>query len=176
MDGWTISILAIGRYDYSSSIDMCLTARALGASEMIFASKRDAKIIRYMSSLEKEWGGKFKISFVKSYKVALDNAVKSKKVYLTRYGMPLSKLTYILNTYKNIMLMVSSVKASSKILHNIADFNVSVTDQPHCASAAIAVFLHNFYRGRELAMHFENAKYKVIPREHGISIEKIERR
>lgn len=176
MDGWVISVLAIGRYDYPSSIAMCLTARALGASEMIFASRRDAKIIRYVNNLERGWGGKFKVSFVKSYETALRNATKYKTVYLTRYGIPLFKMTYTLNTYKNILLMVSSVKASSKLLHNIADFNVSITDQPHCSAAAIAVFLHDFYRGRELAMHFENARYKVIPKEHGISVEKIERK
>ena len=170
-----IIVLAVGRYDHSSSMDMCLTARALGASEMIFAGTSDPHIARHLNNLQKKWGGRFKVAFAKSYKSVLSDATKYKKVYLTRYGMPLNKLTYMLNTYKNIILLVSSTEASSS-LHGIADFNVSVTDQPHCSSAAIAVFLHSFYRGRELAMHFENAKYRVIPREHGVRVEKITRK
>ena len=132
-----------------------------------------AGIIRYVNKLEKKWGGRFRVSFLKSYKDAFKKAANYKKVYLTRYGMPLNKLTYTLNTYKNIMLIVSYTEAPSKLLNGLADFNVSVTDQPHCSAPAIAVFLHDFYRGRELAMHFENAKYKVIPKEHGVGIEKI---
>jgi len=39
-------------------------------------------------------------------------------------------------------------------------------------SAAISIFLHDFYQGRELALHFENAKYKVVPQERGFRIDK----
>jgi len=167
-----ISVLVIGGYDYTSILDMCLTARAMGASEMILTTKKNDKLVKYIHDLERKWGGRFRVGFVNNYKTALDNAVNYKKVYLTRYGVPLNKLAYTLNTYKNIMLIVSPATTSPK-LHNIADFNVSVTDQPHSSSAAIAVFLHEFYRGRELAIHFENAKYKVIPKEHGVSVSKI---
>ena len=171
-----ISILAIGKYSYLNSLDLCLTARALGAAEMIFTQEKDPRIPRYVNRLEKNWGGKFEASFVKSYKETLKNATNYKKVYLTRYGVPLNKLTYTLNTYKNIMLIVSSKEVPPKILNDLTDFNVSITNQPHCSVASIAVFLHDFYRGRELAMHFENAKYKVIPKEHGISVEKIRKK
>jgi tRNA (cytidine56-2'-O)-methyltransferase len=170
-----ISVLVIGGNDYANNLNLCLTARALGASEMIFTTKKDARLVRYISGLERKWGGRFRIDFVNNYKTVLKKAVNYKKVYLTRYGVPLHKMSYMLNTYKNIMLIVSPTSSSPK-LHNIADFNISVTDQPHCSAAAIAVFLHDFYRGRELAVHFENAKYKVLPKEHGVSVEKITRR
>jgi len=169
-----ISILAIGKYSYLNSLDLCLTARALGASEIIFTREKEPKIIRHMNGLEKKWGGKFNVTFVKSYKKVLKDATNYKKVYLTRYGMPINKLTYVLNTYKNIMLIVSFTEAPSKMLDILTDFNVSITEQPHCSIASIAIFLHDFYRGRELAMHFENAKYKVIPKEHGLSVVKVD--
>ena len=154
---------------------MCLTARALGASEIIFTSSKKEKLVRYAGRLERDWGGVFGVTFNHDYRKVLADANKYKKVYLTRYGVPLPKLIYSLKTYKNIMLIVSSVQASSKPLHEIADFNISVTDQPHCGAAAIAIFLHEFYEGRELAVHFKNSKYKVIPAEHGINVETIER-
>ena len=56
-----------------------------------------------------------------------------------------------------------------------ADFSVSITDQPHSSSSAVAVFLHEFYSGRELAMHFENARYKIVPSEQGQYVEKVSR-
>ena len=159
-----------------SALDICLTARALGASEIMFTRGKEARIARYMNSLEREWGGTFKVSFNIDYRKAMAEANNYMKVYLTRYGVPLNKLIYQIKTYKNIMLIVSSIKASSLSMHRIADFNASVTDQPHCSAAAIAIFLHEFYEGRELAVHFENSKYKVIPKEHGINVETIARK
>lgn len=157
-------------------MDIFLTARALGAAEVIFTGEKETRIAKYASDLEREWGGTFKVSFNKDYRKILAEANKYKTVYLTRYGTPLNKIIYSLKTYKNIMLIVSSVKASTQALHEIADFNVSVTDQPHCSAAAIAIFLHEFYEGRELAVHFKNSKYKVVPNEHGINVEMIERK
>ncbi len=171
-----ISVLAIGKYSYLNSLDLCLTARAFGASEMMFTRRKDQRIMRYVGRIQKNWGGKFEVSFIRSYKEALKSATKYKKVYLTRYGIPLNKLTYVLNTYKNIMLIVSSKEAPQKVLDDLADFNVSITEQPHCSVASIAIFLHDFYRGREFAMHFENAKYKIAPKEHGVSVVKTNRK
>lgn len=109
------------------------------------------------------------MTFVRTYKEALKSAAKYTKVYLTRFGEPLQAKRYTLKTYRNILLIVTPQNEKSAI-HSLADFNISVSSQPHCSAAAIAIFLHEFYDGRELAMHFENAKLKVTPKEHGIEI------
>ncbi len=168
-----ISILAIGRSTYPVSRDLCLTSRALGASEVTFVGKRDSKLVRYMESINKKWGGKFKVQFAKSYKEALKSATKYKKVYLTIYGSPLQDKSYVLKTYKNMVVIVSlKENAELNAIHKLADFNISITTQPHCSAAAIAVFLHEFYNGRELAMHFENAQYKLVPKGQGLMMQK----
>jgi tRNA (cytidine56-2'-O)-methyltransferase len=112
------------------------------------------------------------VQFAKNYKEVLKSAAKYPKLYLTRYGIPLQDKSYTLKTYKNLLLIVT-LKEEVKAIHDLADFNISISSQPHCSAAAIAIFLHDFYNGRELAMHFENAQMKLIPKEHGVEVKKI---
>ncbi len=157
-----ISVLAIGKSTYPVSLDLCLTSRALGASEITFAGQPDKKLVRQVNRLSAKWGGRFKVNYARNYREVLKQAAKYKKVYLTMYGEPLQDKNYILRTYKNMLLIVAQAdKSKDKNISKIADFNISVSSQPHCGTAAIAIFLHEYYEGRELAMHFENAKYKL---------------
>ncbi len=111
------------------------------------------------------------MAFQSDYKKVLDSASNYKKVYLTRYGTPLQGVLYSMRTYRNLFLIVTEQEAF-KTMFSYADFGVSITDQPHSSSAAVAIFLHEFYSGRELAMHFENARYKIVPSSRGIHVEK----
>jgi tRNA (cytidine56-2'-O)-methyltransferase len=169
-----IWVLVIGKSSHETKLDLCLVARAFGASNISFAESNksnDRKLSRYCDNINGKWGGKFSVSFFKDWKKFLDTKKNYVKVYLTRYGLPVKKVEYALKTYKNILIMVS-MSESVKSLYKTSDFNVSITTQPHSSASSIAIFLHNFYDGRELAMHFENAKYKIIPEEHDIHIEK----
>jgi len=173
--GTTIGVLAIGRNNYFSNLDLCLTARALGAAEITIVGKAQPRLARHIGNLNKKWGGRFKVKFAKNYKQALKDSSKYVKIYLTKYGIPLQEKRYQLKTYKNILLIITSDEyAKTDPIHNLAHFNISVSSQPHCSSAAVAIFLHEFYNGRELAMHFENAQYKVMPEERGVHVKKIE--
>ena len=170
-----IWILVIGKGSPEANLDIALTARAFGASSITFLSnsrKPDQNIIRHIKGVNKKWGGKFSISFSNNWKEFLKSKKNYIKIYLTRYGVPIKKVEYALKTYKNILIVVSMTE-SIKSLYKNCDFNVSITTQPHTCASSIAVFLHNFYNGRELAMHFENAKYKVVPEEHNIHVEKF---
>jgi tRNA (cytidine56-2'-O)-methyltransferase len=154
-----INVLAMGRNSHSSNIDLCLASRALGASEITFIGKRDQRLVNYVGTINRDWGGKFRVSFAKDLNEVMKKSEKAIKVYLTRYGAPLQEKDNMIRTYKNIILIITPKNIPK--LHKISDFNISVTSQPHCGVAAIAVFLHEYYKGRELAMHFENAKYKL---------------
>lgn len=137
--------------------------------EITFVGRKDSRLSRYINAVNSKWGGKFKVKFVKSYNEALKSAAKYTKVYLTRFGEPIQNKRSTLKTYKNILLIVTPHNETSK-MHEMSSFNISVSSQPHCSAAAVAIFLHEFYDGRELAMHFENAKLKVVPGARGISI------
>jgi tRNA (cytidine56-2'-O)-methyltransferase len=147
-----------------------MVARAFGASELIFSSKKDPRLTKLVRSNNKKWGGSFSVGFEPDYMKVLDSNNNYKSVYLTRYGMPLQDVIGTLRTYKNLVLIVTNKEAFGPA-YTKADFSVSITAQPHSSVSAIAVFLHEFYSGRELAMRFENARYKVIPSEQGAHIE-----
>lgn len=155
-----INVLAIGRNSYQNSIDLCVTSRALGASEITFVGEKEARLVNYINRMNSKWGGKFKVSFVRSYNEFMKGSDKAIKIYLTRYGIPFMQKSAMISTYKRIVLIVTD-KEDVDYINKIADFKISVTSQPHCRAAAIAVFLHEYYKGRELAMHFENAKYAI---------------
>ena len=169
-----IWVLVVGRASGETSLDLCLVARAFGASSITFAPGPKANasgLVRYSSALNRKWGGRFSITFAKDWKRFISEKKNYVKIYLTRYGIPIKKVEYTLKTYKNILIIVS-MSESVKSLYKACDFNVSITNQPHTSASAIAVFLHNFYNGRELAIRFENAAYKVVPSEHDIHVEK----
>ncbi|MCL5429977.1 MAG: hypothetical protein M1504_00700 [Candidatus Marsarchaeota archaeon] len=168
-----ISILVIGKNGYESNLDLCTAARAFGASNVTFSSKKNSKLIRHFGTMNKKWGGTFSVSFTNDWKKFIDDHRNYKVVYLTRYGVPINKVSYSIKTYKNILVVVSISDAMKQVMQ-ISDFNVGITTQPHCAASAIAVFLHHFYEGRELAMHFENAQLKVVPDERSVHVEKVE--
>ncbi|MGC8669687.1 MAG: tRNA (cytidine(56)-2'-O)-methyltransferase [Candidatus Micrarchaeia archaeon] len=158
--GKLISILVIGNYSHESMLNIAETARAFGAMEIAFTGKEDKSIKRHISALNSKWGGKFSVLFIKNYHEFINSKIHYKKVYLTRYGVQINKAIYTLRTYKNLLVIVTSKDVKSSV-GKLADFSVSITAQPHSGASALAVFLHMFYEGRELAMHFENAKYKI---------------
>jgi tRNA (cytidine56-2'-O)-methyltransferase len=161
-----ISVLVVGKCSYECSVNLAQTARAFGASEIIFVAKPDPHLKRSISMLNAKWGGTFLVSFSHNYKEVVKAKQSYKIVYLTRFGTPINKVIYSIKTYKNLLVVITTKESLPEIL-KIADFDVSVTTQPHSGSSALAVLLHLFYEGRELAMHFENAKYKIVPGEHG---------
>jgi tRNA (cytidine56-2'-O)-methyltransferase len=167
-----IRVLSVGREPYKTNAEMCLVARAFGASGITFSSRRDPRLSRFVQLNNSKWGGSFSVDFDSNYVKALDPESSYKKVYLTMYGMPLQDVIGTLRTYKNLLLIVTDKEAVAPV-YTRSDFNVSVTGQPHTSASAVAVFLHEFYSGRELAMHFGNARYKILPSEQGMHVEKV---
>lgn len=157
-----ITVLSIGEKNPRVKLNLCLTARAFGAAKIIFVGRRDANISKHISAINGTWGGIFKVDFASSVKSAVEPLTKYKSVYLTMFGLPLKQLKYTVKTYKNILLIVTS-KEYDKQVGELADFKLSITSQPHSQAAAIAIFLHEFFDGREQAMQFQNAKVKVVP-------------
>ncbi len=98
--------------------------------------------------------------FEKNWKGVIERSKNYEKVYLTLGGVAINKIIYRIRTYKNVMLIVT-LQGKERSFEQFADFNISITNQPHSTISSIAVFLHMFYSGRELAIRFNNAKYKI---------------
>ncbi len=156
-----ITVLIIGEGSLENQKDIGLASRAFGASSVIFTSRKSTRLIRYFKSISNKWGGKFEVRFEKDWDKVIAEKRGYEKVYLTNYGAPISKMMYRIRTYKNILL-IATLSEGMKKLGDMVDYKVSVTTQPHSSVSAIAVFLHVFFSGRELAIRFNNAKYKVI--------------
>jgi len=163
--------LSVGKGSYENNSELCLVSRAFGASGISFSTKKDTRLARFVSSNNAKWGGSFSVDFDSEYLRALSSPGSYKRVYLTRYGLPLHDAISALRTYKNLLLIVTDREAFGPVSKR-ADFNIGISTQPHSSASAIALFLHEFYSGRELAMHFENARYKVVPSERGAHVEK----
>ncbi len=155
-----ISVLVIGKGSYENCKDLALTARAFGAQSITFTTRANKKLVSYIKRTNGRWGGKFEVCFDKDWRKAIERSRNYEKVYLTLGGIPINKIIYRIRTYKNVMLIVT-LQNDERTFEGVADFNVSITNQPHSTISSVAVFLHMFYSGRELAIRFNNAKYKI---------------
>ncbi len=162
--------------DLRLTTHVALTARALGASGFILSDVKDEKIRITVEKVVENWGGPFAFEMGTPWK----KAVKTWKakggivVHLTAYGENIETsnvLDRIKASGKDILLIVGSQKVPGEFFSkDVSDFNVAVGNQPHSECASLAVFLDRFFKGKELAKTFENAKIAIVPQERGKKI------
>jgi tRNA (cytidine56-2'-O)-methyltransferase len=161
-----ITVLRIGhRIDRDKRITthVALVARAFGANNIIIDTK-DTKIEKNINSICKRFGGDFEIETGADYKKII-NQWKGAIVHLTMYGEELDKSIYKINKKKNLLVIVGAEKVPPQV-YDMADFNVSVGNQPHSEVAALAIFLDRCASGRWLNKKF-NGKIEILPSNKG---------
>jgi len=164
----TITVLRLGHRpgrDVRMTTHCALVSRALGAKEIIYSGERDSGIEESVSKVVKNWGGKFKISYEKNFRRVITDW-KSTSVHLTIYGLPIQKQMSKIRKHKNLLVVVGGEKVPGEV-YQVADYNIAVSSQPHSEIGALAVFLHEYSKGKELYKNFPGAKLKVIPQERG---------
>ncbi len=143
-----------------------LVARAFGARGIFYSGEKDTSLEKSINSAVREWGGHFEIKHVNNWKRFIKD-FRGQKIHLTMYGLPVQKtIPKIRKPRKDILVIVGGEKVPGEV-YQLADFNVSVTSQPHSEVAALAIFLHEYFQGMELTRKFNNTKRKVIPQERG---------
>ena len=75
-------------------------------------------------------------------------------------------ISSIRNDPSDKLVVVGGPKVPGEV-YGLADWNVSVTSQPHSEVSALAVFLHELFEGRELDGVFEGARMRITPQERG---------
>jgi tRNA (cytidine56-2'-O)-methyltransferase len=154
--------------DHRISTHCGLVARALGAEGVIYSGEHDQGLLDSVEHVSEKWGGKFGVSYEAGWKKAI-NAYKKKGyavVHLTVYGLPILKKIGSIRKKGKILLVIGGEKVPWE-MYGLADFNVSVTGQPHSEIAALAIFLDRVFAGKELDKKFAKAKKIVIPQERG---------
>ena len=95
-------------------------------------------------------------------------------VHLTVYGLPLQDIIeQVIASPKDKLVLVGGAKVPGAA-YELADWNVSVTSQPHSEVSALSVFLHELFEGRELSREFEKAGIRAVPQAKGKKIVRIE--
>lgn len=158
--------------DARASTHVALTARALGAAGIIFEGDEDEALLERLRKISKEWGGKFEVRHTARWMSEVERFKKNGGcfVHLTMYGWPLQEsVGEIRERKKDCLVLVGSQKVPVEA-YQLADFNVAVTGQPHSEIAALAVFLDQYFEGKELENKFEGAEKKVVPSKIGKSV------
>lgn len=179
-----VEVLRLGHRwgrDKRISTHVALTSRALGANKILF-SDNDEHVKDSVNRIVEQWGGDFKFEVVQNWK----KYVKSFKednglvVHLTMYGENINKtINKIINeknnnnNNKNILIIIGAEKVP-KEAYELADYNISIGNQPHSEVAAIAIFLDRLFNGETLYTDYPNAKIKVNPSDKYKSVEIID--
>jgi len=154
--------------DKRATTHVCLAARALGANGVVLSGENDPKIVDGVRKVVQNWGGDFRVEYRMDWKKVLKRAKADgfRIVHLTMYGERLQDVVGKIRRKRKLMVVVGSEKVPG-IVYSLADYNVAVSNQPHSEIAALAVFLHDFFEGKELGKRFRNAKIAVFPQERG---------
>lgn len=164
-----ITVLRLGHRvgrDARISTHCGLVARALGASSIIYTGDHDDKMAAGINEVAQKFGGPFEVGYNPSWRHVIADFKKRDFciVHLTVYGMPLQQKIAALRKKKNILAVIGGEKMPPDV-YELADYNVSVTSQPHSEVAALAVFLHECSRGKE--KKFTKVKLRIVPQEIG---------
>ena len=169
-----IKVLRLGHRlprDERISTHVALVARAFGAGSIIYSGQHDAGLEESVRRICERWGGKtdeggFCISYEKKPAAFIKKMKKQgfTVVHLTMYGLPIQET---LSKIKNNVLIVVGSEQVPREIYGLADFNISVTNQPHSEVAALAIALDRLYQGKELKGFDFKEKLKIKPSARG---------
>lgn len=161
-----ILVLRLGhrkKRDKRISTHCCLVARAFGADGIVYTGEKDMGLESSLKKVVKNWGGPFYVKYEKSWKKLIKNW-RGIKIHLTMYGIPLrEKIAEIKRRKKDLLIVIGGEKVPGEIF-SLGDYNIAITNQPHSEVAALAVFLHEFFKGKEKKF---NGNLRIVPQEKG---------
>lgn len=171
----TVGVLRLGHRvgrDSRITTHFFLIARAFGASLGILTGDEDKSVLEGIEKVAKSWGGAFQISHSQSWRKSVREwkAKGGRVVHLTAYGIPVQEAVGKIREEGRDILVVGGGAKVPGDMYALADWNVSVTSQPHSECAALAVFLDRLFEGRELELKFTDAKIRVEPNPRGKTV------
>ena len=161
-----IAVLRIGHRigrDQRITTHVALVGRAFGADK-VFIDSKDEKIEEGVFSVCGRFGGDFEVVSGVRYRDMIkswDGLV----VHLSMYGEELEGSIKKIDKTRDLLVVVGAEKVPSDVYH-LADFNVSVGNQPHSEVSALAVFLDRYTKGSWLNKKFDG-KIQILPCDRG---------
>ena len=164
-----ITVLRIGHRisrDKRITTHCALVARAFGADSILIDTK-DENIEKNIRSTIGRFGGDFEIKTgVDKYRFIKD--FKGKKIHLTMYGDSLQNSIKKINASEDLLIIIGAEKVPPKI-YELADFNVSIGNQPHSEVAALAILLDRIAKGEWISKKF-NGNIQIQPSNNGKNV------
>lgn len=178
-----ISVLRIGHRlvrDDRVTTHSALVSRAFGA-EVIYMTGVDISVRQTLESVSKRWGGEFRVELIDNWRglVKQWKAEGGKVVHLTMYGIDLRKGISKLNGRSSINKKVLVIIGAEKVpreAYDLADYNISVGNQPHSEIAALAIFMDRLLSGAELDKKFDGAALRIVPSPRGKRVRELARK
>ncbi|MDD2778364.1 MAG: tRNA (cytidine(56)-2'-O)-methyltransferase [Methanocellales archaeon] len=171
-----IVILRLGHRinrDQRMTTHVALTARALGADGVLLASS-DKSIEQKISDVTKRWGGEFYVRSDVKWRTEIKKWKEcgGKVCHLTMYGINLEEEIDAIRDTENLMVIVGAEKVPAEIF-TMADWNISITNQPHSEVAALAIFMDHLQKGEELKKEFRGGRLQIVARRVGKEVKGI---
>jgi len=143
---------------------VALLSRAFGARG-IDIDRRDEKLEGGIRSVVERFGGDFTVRSGVNPRKAI-KGFDGKIVHLTMYGEPLKWRIDEIRENERILVVVGAEKVPGWV-YKEADYNISITQQPHSEVSSLGVFLHHLYDGKEDELSFPGAKEVILPEGSG---------
>jgi tRNA (cytidine56-2'-O)-methyltransferase len=142
---------------------VALAARAFGADGMYLAA-HDPGVVESITDVVHRWGGDFFIQDSVSWRPCIRQWKENggQVVHLTMYGQSFTEVMAELRLHGQILVVVGAEKVPGE-LYGLADYNLSVTSQPHSEISGLAVFLDHLFQGRELERIYPDAAMHITP-------------
>lgn len=173
--GMSVYVFRLGHRphrDERVTTHLMLAARAFGASGAYYSGVRDPSMEESIRKVCEDWGGKFSLEYVADWRRTINDWRKGGRViHLTMYGLPIMDVIPLVRSDPAPKLVVVGGAKVPGEVFRLADWNISVTSQPHSEVSALAVFLHELYEGRELNIIYEGARLRIVPQAKGKRIE-----
>ncbi|MFH2112785.1 MAG: tRNA (cytidine(56)-2'-O)-methyltransferase [Candidatus Bathyarchaeota archaeon] len=152
--------------DKRLSTHLLLAARAFGASGAFYAGIRDSGLEESVRKIVRDWGGDFSVEYAANWRRVVRDW-EGGVVHLTMYGLPAQDVVHEVAAGEGPLLVVVGGPKVPGDVFGLADWNVSVTLQPHSEVSALALFLHMFYGGSELSREHPGARLRIVPSARG---------
>ena len=148
-----VSVLRLGHRrerDKRITSHLGLTARAFGADEVILAGEEDESAIETWRSVSERFGGEFEcryeanpMSFLRRFAKDAGDGKPGQIVHLTMYGESWRESLSSIESNRPMVIVVGGTKVPGEVFR-LANYNISIGNQPHSEVAALVVFSSTF--------------------------------
>ena len=167
-----VSVLRLGHRrerDKRITSHLGLTARAFGADEVILAGEEDESAIETWRSVSERFGGDFEyryeanpMSFLRRFAKDAGDGKPGQIVHLTMYGESWRESISSIESNRPMVIVVGGTKVPGEVFR-LANYNISIGNQPHSEVAALGVFLESLIGQIDESKHFHGGEIQVVP-------------